>query len=74
MAALLFTSVAASDLTPHALRLAVVRPYGVKAMMSIVIWLVVQAELWGIRRTAAPASDETEVRALHGEQRPPEFP
>jgi len=48
--ALLLTSVASSELTPHAIRIGVVRTYGLKAIPSIVIWLVLQAELLGLRR------------------------
>ncbi len=68
--ALIFTSIATSDLTPHAIRNGIVRPYGVKAMPSIVIWLVLQAELWGVRRPRPPDSDLAEVRALDPSKSP----
>jgi len=59
--AFLLTSIASSDLTPHAIRIGIVRPYGVKAMPSIVIWFLLQAEMLG-RRPAR--SEPAEVRQL----------
>ena len=59
--ALLFTSVASSDLTPHAIRIGVVRAYGVKAMPSIVVWLVLQAELLGLRRSWSRTAEVSQL-------------
>jgi len=61
VAALLLTSVASSDLTPHAVRVGIVRAYGVKAMPAIVVWVVLQLELLGVRRLR---SEPAEVRQL----------
>jgi len=44
-------------------RIGFVRPYGIKAMPSIVIWCVLQAEMLGLRR---PRSETAEVGQLEG--------
>lgn len=63
--ALLLVSVAPSSLTPHDLRAGVVLHYGVKSIPCIVIWLVLQAELLGLRG----GSDPAEVRELDPTER-----
>jgi hypothetical protein len=55
--AFLLTSVASSDLTPHAVRIGNVRPYGVKAIPSIIVWIVLQLELLGLRRVRSEPAE-----------------